>query len=598
MATGAAEQEPSELSRDVEQPTEEELARTLDSMRQSSEIAHVLLGLSGAFGEIATVQETLDKSVRIVGALFGADRCFAAELDAAKGRFEVLAHYGFDSEMTAVLEEFASAGSSGLPLLSQALEQRSPLLVDDVNQSRLPVEDAERRRVRAYLGIPLLRGGREFGGLGVEFSEPRGFGPRDQALARGIMHQVGAALANARRLNLLQSLGPMGLRIGSRLTLSAVAREAAAAAARLLDGCAATLYVSDDQLRVLRASGRPALDNEVAAALATLDLDDAIWAPLRRSESVTVPDLPALVGNEAAPRSMFAAAIGDISGGLFGAVAVFFERDFKLSPDEAEALKVLAAYSASAIFNAQRFERQRRVARSLKKGLRHVEMPVVEGWSIHANYHSASDEADVGGDYYDAFALSDGRVAFVVGDVSGKGAEAAGFTSMAKYMLRAFAMRNPSPSSVLYHLNNALVQGYQDEVFTTVVYGLLDPDTCVARVAIGGHPPPVVWRAAGGEVEVLEAGGSIVGAFENQQFEEIEVEFNTGDKLVAFTDGLLEARSEEGEQYGRERVRCSLSRHSGLDVQELSAQIFADAAEFGTVSDDTLVVAFGCQGGD
>ena len=113
-------------------------------------------------------------------------------------------------------------------------------------------------------------------------------------------------------------------------------------------------------------------------------------------------------------------------------------------------------------------------------------------------------------------------------------------------------------------------------------------------MALGGHPAPLVYRAESAEVEVIEPEGSIIGAFEDQQFDSTMIGLSKGDVLLAFTDGLLEARSGE-ELYGRDRIVASLLRHAPtLDAKDLARRIYNDAAAFGTVGDDTVVFAVTC----
>jgi sigma-B regulation protein RsbU (phosphoserine phosphatase) len=192
------------------------------------------------------------------------------------------------------------------------------------------------------------------------------------------------------------------------------------------------------------------------------------------------------------------------------------------------------------------------------------------------------------------FDLSDGTYAIVVGDVSGKGAEAAAYTAMAKYMLRAFAIRNAQPSSVLYHLNNALVTGFGEDRFATLMYALFDPEARKLTVAVGGHPPPLIYRAATDEVEPVTVSGSIVGAFEDQVFDQSSFTLGPRDVMLAFTDGLVEARRGP-ELYGRERVVESLARRApGATAETLTQSVFTDAQSFGEINDDTVVFALVC----
>jgi len=583
----------------TEQERIAELEQTLESLREDSEVAHVLLGLSGALAEVRSVEETLEKGVRIARELFGASACFAASWDGAAERFEILAHYGFEPDAAATLEELAARGRNGLPLLLDSLNKRQPVLVPDVeSDDRTPLEDARRRRLKAYIGIPLLRWGQDFGGLGLDFTEPQHFGSKETALASGIARQMGVALANARRFNLLQSLRGIGLRVGSPLRLSAVTREVATSAMELLGGSGALLYFKDGNSGEFVAAGGSGVNQDTSELLGRLSPDDATWAELFDGRTTTVPNLRDHLGTDEGPISAVATVISGSESALLGAVLVTFDRLFTLGPDEAEALSVMVAHSASAIANAQRFERQRRVARSLQAGLLATDMPLGGSFEIHATYEPASNEADVGGDFYDAFDLSDGSIAIVVGDVSGKGAEAAAHTAMAKYMLRAFSMRNPGPSSVLFHLNNALCKGLAEDKFTTLFYGVYDPRMRTLIFANGGHPRPLLYRASSGEVEVLRAEGSIVGAFENQGFGQATIDLEPRDVLVSFTDGLIETRREDGELYGHERVAESLKANAGVAATEMTRVLYQEARDFGTVTDDTVVFSLVMKAAD
>ncbi|MDQ3982912.1 MAG: serine/threonine-protein phosphatase, partial [Actinomycetota bacterium] len=231
----------------------------------------------------------------------------------------------------------------------------------------------------------------------------------------------------------------------------------------------------------------------------------------------------------------------------------------------------------------------------LQEGLLATELPEVPGFESAAVYEPASGEADIGGDFFDVFDLGDGSFAIVVGDVSGKGAEAAAYTAMAKYMLRAFAIRNAQPASVLYHLNNALVTGFGEDRFATLMYALFDPAEHKLTIAVGGHPPPLLYRAATDEVEAVTVSGSIVGAFEDQAFDQTSFTLGPRDVMLAFTDGLVEARRGGGELFDKERVVDSLARHAhGASATQVTQSVFGDAKSFGEINDDTVVFALVC----
>jgi GAF domain-containing protein len=574
----------------------QEQEQTLQTLREESEVAHALLGLSGALADVKSVEETMDLAVRIVPGLLGADRCFAATWDPDNGRFAIHAHFGYDEAEVAARRDL-SATPEGLPLLRQALEQRAPVVIGDTSADVPAVaRRAAERGVAAYIGLPLVRWGEALGGLGIEFSEPREFSAKDQALARGIARQLATALASARRFNLLADLRTIGLRIGTKLRLLAVAEEVAAGAVQLLSAESAVLYFLDSTQSSLVASSSYGRQQPVIAeGMARLDLTRDPWRRLLAGEIVVAGDLAAQLGEAAAGLSAVAAPIQRAEPPMTGAVVLFFSSAPPSGPDETEALQVLAAQAATAIENAQRFERQRSVARSLQEGLLASELPEMPGYESAAVYEPASGEADIGGDFFDVFDLGEGSFAIVVGDVSGKGAEAAAYTAMAKYMLRAFAIRNAQPSSVLYHLNNALVTGFGEDRFATLMYALFDPAACKLTVAVGGHPPPLLYRAATGEVEPVGMHGSIVGAFPDMAFDQGSFELGPRDTMLAFTDGLVEARR-GGELYGKERVAESLARHAPAGSAETITQlVFEDAQAFGEINDDTVVFALVCS---
>jgi phosphoserine phosphatase RsbU/P len=573
-----------------------ELEHTLDTLRGDSEVAHVLLGLSGALAEVKSVEETLELAVRLVPDLLGADRCFAAGWDAAHGRFELHAEFGYDEEGAAFLADLAES-PDGLPLLRAALEDRAPLLVPDVAaDGRITEEMARRRRFEAYVGIPLLRGGEDFGGLGLEFVAPRRFTSQDEALARGIARQVGAALANARQFNLLRSLRTFGLRVGSRLRLGSVVEEVASGAAALLAGDGAALFLFDQGRSALVGAATFGAAAAAVDHLGEIDLETEPWSRLLAGETIVVaepqsiPDGPQELGIVAAP-------VPGSDTPVLGAVLVFSKRAASLGADETEALSVLAAQSSMAIENSYRFERQRRVARSLRRGLLSSVTPIMSGAKVGAIYEPASEEADVGGDFYDVFDLSEGRFGVVVGDVSGKGAEAAARTAQAKYMLRAFALRNASPASVLSNLNSALIDSLGEDRFATIAYGIFEQKTLRFDLALAGHPPPLLYRRESKTVEAVELEGGILGVFEGQRYDVASFQLHDGDVFLAYTDGLVDTRQGD-ELYGRERLQQALIRFATESPPvELARRIYVDARAFGEITDDTVVFALCCGEG-
>jgi serine phosphatase RsbU (regulator of sigma subunit) len=582
-----------DISHEKQEPSLAELEQTLAALREDSEVAHVLLGLSSTLAEFRSWEETLQTAVRIVPELLGTNRCFAATLD--RGRMIVNAHHGYSNEELRDVRVFAEDPDS-LHILREALDKRRPVFVEDTSTDpRMNPQEAIARGIRSLAAIPLFPLGEVFGGLKVEFERPRLFTSKDESLAQGIARQLSVALVNARRFTLLQGLRNFGLQIGGRISLQGVARETAEGASELLSGDGAALYLMETATSQLVAAATYG-ETPAPEVYARIDASVEPWRGLQDGETVLLSSSGAgLLADKSTPVAVAATPIIGPDALIHGAVAVFFNRSITLSAEETEALRVLAAQSAMAIDKAQRMERQRRVARSLQEGLLTIDMPVVPGYRVGTVFEPASDEVDIGGDFYDVFDLGEGAFGFVVGDVSGKGAEAAAQTAQVKYVLRAFASRNQAPSSVLFHLNNALTKGFSEDRFATVMYAVLDSTTRACHIALGGHPPPLIFHSRTGEVEQVALAGSILGAFPDVQFDQVEVELDSYDALIAYTDGLIETRHED-ELFGIERARRAVARLApGRDAAELARALFEEARRFGDVADDTAVLVTLCD---
>nr|MBA2313569.1 serine/threonine-protein phosphatase [Actinomycetota bacterium] len=323
----------------------------------------------------------------------------------------------------------------------------------------------------------------------------------------------------------------------------------------------------------------------------TLDLSDEPWRSFLAGSGAV-----AEVGGGAMAKAGFQRGVIALIPGpdLIGALLFIFKDEFSLGPGEPEAVELAAAQAATAIEMARRYERQKSAARSLQRGLVMVDMPVLDCCDFAAVSEPADSAADIGGDFFDVFELPDGRIAMTVGDVSGKGAEAAAQTAMAKYMLRAFAMRNSRPSSVLFHLNNALVRSLGGDRFTTAVYATYEQQESRCEVALGGHPPPFVYRQESHAIERVAPSGILLGVFEDQDYPTETVVLGPGDALIAFTDGLVEARR-GADLYGNERLVESVLDHApSSSATELVDRVYEDAKSFGIVSDDIVVLAMVC----
>src|SRR5829696_6613264 len=212
-----------------------------------------------------------------------------------------------------------------------------------------------------------------------------------------------------------------------------------------------------------------------------------------------------------------------------------------------ELAESLASRAATAIENSRLYEARSAIARSLQASLLPPTLPDVPGFELAALYRSASEGTEVGGDFYDVFNTAEEQWYAVVGDVCGKGAEAAAVTAMARYTIRAAAVRRRSPAAILRLLGEAMLRQESPELvgrFCTIACLHLDLSRTPARatVACGGHPLPAVVRADG-SVEELGAPGTLLGLVERPDLHDRAGELHPGDTIVLYTDGLTEAQA-------------------------------------------------------
>jgi sigma-B regulation protein RsbU (phosphoserine phosphatase) len=232
------------------------------------------------------------------------------------------------------------------------------------------------------------------------------------------------------------------------------------------------------------------------------------------------------------------------------------------------------------------------IATTLQRSLLPPRLPAVPGMTIAARFRAAGESSDVGGDFYDLFPVH-GAWMLIIGDVTGKGPEAAAVTSLARYTMRTAAEYERSPGGVLERLNAALVVDPDRRRLCTVVCARIDtPESdgsVQVRVASGGHPPPFHLRD--GRAEAVAVAGPLLGAFETGRWREAVVSLGPGDGLVLYTDGVTDTRSAQ-ERFGSERLEAVLSRAAGLEADEVADRVDRALLEFeeGPQRDDVALL--------
>lgn len=231
--------------------------------------------------------------------------------------------------------------------------------------------------------------------------------------------------------------------------------------------------------------------------------------------------------------------------------------------DDVHFAEHLARRSASALDNAELYSQTRAVAEQLQRAVLPESVSGTDTWEVQCAY-LPSGRTDVGGDFYDAFALDDGRVVAFVGDVMGRGVAAAAAMAGMRASVRAFASVDPTPATVLSKLDG-MIQRYGTEQLVTLAYLLADEEEGVLHLANAGHLPPWVLRSDGGVEQLPFADGPPLGLSTVERVGS-SVPFSRGDTILVLTDGLVERREEDIAE-GLARLRNEVHRLAADDLR-------------------------------
>jgi PAS domain S-box-containing protein len=266
----------------------------------------------------------------------------------------------------------------------------------------------------------------------------------------------------------------------------------------------------------------------------------------------------------------------------FGAITLATDAGRRLEPEDLSLAEELAARAATAIDNARLFTERTRIARSLQSSLLPPTLPELPDLQLGARYVAAGRGIDVGGDFYDVFAVSPGCWVLALGDVCGKGVDAAAVSGLARHTIRSAAVGEASPSGVLSHLNQVLLRqgtGPDETQLCTALVITASPGPAAATLVVSaaGHPLPLL-RRAGGEVTPVGRPGSLLGALPDGDWAETVVKLGPGDALVCFTDGITERH--EGSRFFDEAGVADAVRDVDGTADELAAAVESAARDF------------------
>jgi serine phosphatase RsbU (regulator of sigma subunit) len=263
----------------------------------------------------------------------------------------------------------------------------------------------------------------------------------------------------------------------------------------------------------------------------------------------------------------------------------------EFSSEDEELIALLAAQSSVALVSAESFAREHQVAETLQAALL-PSVPRRDDVEVGLLYRSAGTYGKVGGDFYDFIELGGSRMAVIVGDVCGKGLEAATYTAMIKYMLRAYLGEGMLPGDCLTRLNIAVHEQVPLERFITAGLAVIDTGIEVISYSSAGHPPPCICRD--GKSGMMHTTQAVpLGVLPDTRYLTTQVSSADACSIFMYSDGLIEARPEGGEPFGEEKLVEVLSGRCCDQAQRVANDVLKAAVDYsgGELRDDIALVA-------
>jgi serine phosphatase RsbU (regulator of sigma subunit)/anti-sigma regulatory factor (Ser/Thr protein kinase) len=454
--------------------------------------------------------------------------------------------------------------------------------------------DAAARGAASVLAVPVRRGGSVIGAMAFAFREPAAVTLERRAVAALAAELGGQALERARlyelerleaeRTGRLQALTAALAESLVPADVAAIVREQGIGTA---GADAVAVHLVSEGGESLELEGASGVDAAGLTHLARLSLgrDGAVETAFSRGRASFHPSLATLRPDDALRASL--EAEGLVSAALFplgasrrvhGVLLLGWRTAQALEPEDRAFAGTFASQCGQALDRAIRYESERTIAETLQQSVLPQALPDVDGVTFAARYLPGEAGVDVGGDWYDAFALPDGRIALVVGDVVGKGVQAAATMGQLRNSLRAFASEHDDPGEVVRRLSR-MVDALPDAPFATLAYLVLDVSGRHCSYVVAGHPPPLVVDASG-TAAYLEGGRSLpLGVDGDAQVEVAEAALETGTTIVLYTDGLVERRDaslDEGFELVRETAGSVIAGPDTL-IDHILRGAFGDA---------------------
>jgi serine phosphatase RsbU (regulator of sigma subunit)/anti-sigma regulatory factor (Ser/Thr protein kinase) len=485
-------------------------------------------------------------------------------------------------------------------------------LYNRFSQRGTDLAQVQNEPLHSLLTVPLAADSRVIGMLAVASAEPDRFTQADLAQVQDVADRMAVPLERARlaehdrirraRLSFLAEASD--LLAGNLDQEKTVALAAQLVVPRLAAWCAALLPGEDGELS-------PAYvwhaDESLIDALTGL-LNEAPAPQVRPGEGPREWSLNAAAASPA--RDLGSAAAAELASDpawclplvardrSLGIFLIGRPREGALAREAVELAEDLTRRVALALDNARLYSEQLQATNALQRSLLPPELPDIPGVELAAGYEAAGEGNEVGGDFYDVFEATPGRWRFAIGDVCGKGPEAAAVTGLTRHALRILAREGHDVPTVLERLNALIVDEGSRARFITLIHGELVPasasgEAAVVSLVCAGHPQPVVLRSAGG-VEAVAEPQPLLGVLDGVTFEQNTFRLSPGDVLLCVTDGVTERRCGDRLLDDDDGLRDLLGDCPDLNAGSVVARIQRTVREFGPdpPTDDLALLVF------
>jgi sigma-B regulation protein RsbU (phosphoserine phosphatase) len=494
----------------------------------------------------------------------------------------------------------------GKGIIGQVALTRQPILINDVTGAENYV--AASPDVRSELALPLIAKNRLIGVMDLESEQLGFFRPEHLRLLTLTASRIAQAIENARlyarvsrQAQTLEVLNEVAIELTSILELDPLFERVGQLLRRLIDYQMFSVMLLDEKGEILITRYAWRFGYAHAPLRRIPVTEGLVGTVVREWRLVNVPDVrkdPRYLPMNEETRSELIAPLF-YKGRIIGVLDLEHTRTGFFNEEHERILTTLAAQVAISIENARLYQAVRRQERQLERDMtmaREVQLrllppsaPELVNAEMAVHFLPART---IGGDLYDFVDYGPGRMAIVLGDVSGKAVPAALFAALVSGIMRSAALHRHEPAQMLANLNDSLQERKLESQYVTMLFALWNDESRTLQVANSGAVQPIFCRA--GESATIRAEGFPLGLFPDVTYEELSVVTQPGDAIIFVSDGILDAENAQGEMYGQDRLVGILCARQDLPAQEIADAILADVTRFQAghdrFDDETVIV--------